>query len=183
MHRIALPLVLALAGCTAAPAHLSTGGSSPSTTRISTAVGDYEIQSTRDARATSHAVAAPPEQVWTALPGVYEELGIPITSINTSAMVLGNQQLSVNRRLAGERPSKYLDCGSGAINMPNADRYHLTLSLLTQLEPAPGGGTQVRSQLQGFAKPRSVSGNPINCSTSGILEERIVELLSERVGA
>ncbi|HEV2130478.1 MAG TPA: hypothetical protein VGR27_05225, partial [Longimicrobiaceae bacterium] len=63
----------------------------------------------RDVRGSRHSISASPEQVWAALPLVYEKLQIPVGSIDTNARRFGNTALVANRTLAGERVSRSLN--------------------------------------------------------------------------
>jgi hypothetical protein len=127
-------------------------------------------------------LAASPEEVWTVLPNVFEELGIEITYRNPGARALGNNQFRA-RRIGGERNSRYLDCGYGTTATPNADAYEVTASLVASLRPGEEeGGTVLETLLTASARAREVSGGSISCSSKGVLEKDMVDLLTTMLG-
>jgi hypothetical protein len=77
--------------------------------------------------------------------------------------------------------STYFDCGTG-LGGPNADRYEVTIYMMVQLLGPLAQGTMVRTVVDAFAKPRDVSGNAVHCVSKGVLERRVVELMTETVG-
>jgi len=113
---------------------------------------------------------------WSRLPAIFEELGIEVTYSNPAAYTMGNQGTRV-RRIGGERPSRYLDCGYGSTAQPYADDYEVTMALMVNLVAAEDG-TLVTVRVEGSAKPRTVSGHAVNCSSKGTLERRILSLIS-----
>lgn len=137
----------------------------------------------RDARGSRHTITASPEQVWAALLLVYEKLQIPVGTIDSNARRLGNTALVANRALAGERVSRSLNCGESGFGAPVADSHQVTVSVLTLLEPVPGGGTLIETRLTGSAIARGVSTAPVHCSTSGRLEERIAQGIQAWLGS
>src|SRR5690606_40865365 len=69
-----------------------------------------------------------------ALP-IYESLGIPITRVDATSHIIGNEGLKVRRRLGDAPLTRYLDCGSGQ-GGPNADTYEVHLAVLTEAREA-----------------------------------------------
>jgi hypothetical protein len=114
------------------------------------------------------------------LPGVFEELGVPVTLVDRRARMLGTRDSRV-RRIGEARPSRYLDCGSGLAGQ-YANIYDVYLTVVTQLLPAAEGGLEVRSQLEAAAKDAAHSNNPVRCTSKGVLEAEIVEKLRARLG-
>jgi hypothetical protein len=76
-----------------------------------------------------------------------------------------------------------VDCGVDPTRGQLANFYRLTMSLLTTVLPDPGGGTRLETRLIAEGRQRGVSSNSIPCSTTGRLEERVAELVKQRVGA
>jgi hypothetical protein len=95
--------------------------------------------------------------------------------------MLGNEAFSPNR-IAGARLSTFLDCGSGAVTRPYADQYQVTMFLMTRVQDGGDGASRVRTELDAYARSRSVSGNQIHCTTRGILERKIWEAITEALG-
>jgi hypothetical protein len=126
-------------------------------------------------------LSAPPEDVWLALPTVFEELGVEITLRDPRTRTLGNNGFRM-RRIGGARNSTFLDCGYGTTAVPHADAYEVTASLVTSLHPGEQGGTVMETLFAASARPREVSGGNIVCSSKGTLEERMLEVLTSLVG-
>lgn len=137
----------------------------------------------RDTRGSRHTITASPAQVWAALPIVYEKLQIPVGTVDPTARRFGHPSLVVNRTLAGERVSRSLNCGESGFGPPVADSYQVNVSVLTTLEPTPGGGTRIETQLTGSATARGVSSAPVHCASTGRLEEQIARGIQAWLGS
>lgn len=122
-------------------------------------------------------VPAPADSLWVDLPKIYHDLGVEDVGQDPSQWTFGNAGFTIRRRLGGKRLSHYLRCGS-TMTGSVADQYDVHMSILTQLQPLPSGSTLVRSSLQATAIPRSHSGNTVECSTTGKLEESIAKSLA-----
>lgn len=118
--------------------------------------------------------------VWEILPSVFEQLQIPITLSDPGKKELGNQGYRA-RRIEGSRMSKYFRCGTGMLGAL-ADEYNITLSIVTRLTDAPGGGTRILTVVDAIGRPRATSGNPLRCESSGVLELRVAQLIAEMSG-
>ncbi|HEX2190900.1 MAG TPA: hypothetical protein VHG51_18475 [Longimicrobiaceae bacterium] len=190
MKRIVIAAAgLLLAGCAASgttpPA--GTAGTVPTTTTISGATDpgsggigglSTSIESYRSATGAVHTLPLPPERVWEVLPQVYESLGIPVTTSVPATRTIGNPAVQFSRTLAGKRGSQLLDCGQGPLG-PLADSYRVDLSVLTLLEPAPGGGTRVENRVNATATNRGASGAPVTCGSTGALEAQVIQKIQE----
>jgi hypothetical protein len=178
MHRLLPALVLCVAACASASGDMV--GSAP-TTVIPTGNSGMHVSLGAAGATSAHAVGAPIQDAWAALPRVYEDLGIPLTTIDTRARRIGNQQFAVSRRLAGTALAHYLECGLGPGSVPHANTARITLSVLTTLQVA-GDSTEVRSEVSGFGRLVDSPGNEqVRCTTTGFLEARIAGMLRERV--
>lgn len=126
-------------------------------------------------------LGASSDDVWEAAMAAYEELGIEVT-YSRPGQEVGNRQLRVRRRLAGDRLSKYLRCGVDATGRPMADSYIVTLNVVSDVT----GVTDLQSRLgttvsASALKPGGTSTAPVLCTSKGLLEERIAELVAQRV--
>ncbi len=177
---LAVPLLIVLAaGCagsgeraTVTPAARSTMGS-----------GTEMVTVYHDTRAAIAPVAAAAGRVWSVLPAVYEELGIPVTTMVDRDRLLGNKQAAVVRRLAGERPSAFLDCGVDGLGLPLADRYRITMSLLTSVSPTSDTASKIQTQVDAKAVQQGTSGDAVICNTTGRLEKLILQMVQTRLRA
>lgn len=181
-------LALAVSACASSPGSPPPQGgpeaigiSLPPATPLGEGGGTVVLTVHRDARGSRHLINASPEQVWPALIRVYEALEIPLATIDRTQHRLGNPTLVLRRRLAGEPISRFLDCGQGPFGAPLADSYEINLSVLTSLEPAADGSTQIETRLNARAVNRGVSGAPVHCASTGRLEERIVQRIQQRL--
>lgn len=184
MRRIRSAIIPALGVVIGACASSSTGdmvGSAP-TTVIATGNAGAHVNLGGSGGTTSHRVGARIDDAWTALPRVFEDLEIPLTTIETRSRRLGNQQFPVSRRLAGVPLSQYVNCGLGPGGAPHANSARVTLSVLTSLHVA-GDSTEVRSEVSGWGRLMDSPGNEqMRCTTTGGLEVRIANMLRERLG-
>lgn len=117
----------------------------------------------------------PAIRIWAVLPDVFRTLGVPARKVDPATYTIGLETRRV-ARIEGGRLSAHLECGNGILG-PNADHYDVTMTLMVQLMRNAGGGTLVRTTLDAYARPRSVSGDPLHCASSRTLERRVVELV------
>ena len=125
-------------------------------------------------------IAAPVDSAWKAVIGVYQDLGIEPSIFITDARTIGNQSLKIRRLLGGVPLSRYLNCGAGTGVGPNADYYNIEMSVMTTLSANTSAATVVQTRVEATAKPLSVASNPVVCTSTGALEQRIVKMLQER---
>jgi hypothetical protein len=167
-------------GCSTAREGVLPEASTPVVTRVQ-GPGGGDVYLTSELSKGVYHLAASPEEVWTVLPNVFEELGIEINYRNPAARGVGNNQF-VARRIGGARNSRYLDCGYGATATPNADAYEVTASLMASVRPGEGGGTLLETLFTASARAREVSGGVITCNSKGVLERKLVEMLTSMMG-
>jgi len=163
-------------GC--APAGSGAGTGSPSgPTRILPTVGATEIQIAEDGPIV-RVVASSPEQVWNALPTVYQSVGITGATADPAARVYGNRRLLARGRLGGQQLSRYLNCGRTSAGYPAADVYRIQLSVTTLVRPAASGRSEVQTEVTASGKStEGTSTDPVRCASTGALEARIARLL------
>lgn len=126
-------------------------------------------------------LGAPARDVWEAATAAYEELGIEVTYSQPSRHV-GNRQFRVRRRLAGARLSRYLRCGVDVAGRPMADSYIVTLNVVSEVTSTTDLQSRMSTTVSATAlKPSGTSTDPVVCVSKGLLEERIADLVSERV--
>ncbi|HEX7119062.1 MAG TPA: hypothetical protein VF212_09755 [Longimicrobiales bacterium] len=124
-------------------------------------------------------VWAPMEHVWGRLPQVYAALGLEAGVIDAASKVYGTRQQRLGSRLAGERPSEFLDCGRTPAGAEAADIYSLTLSVDTTLEE-DGEATIIRTRIGALARPRTASASMVTCTSTGALEAIIARLIGAK---
>ncbi|HEX2091150.1 MAG TPA: hypothetical protein VHG28_02065 [Longimicrobiaceae bacterium] len=184
MRSLSPAVLLALLAASCAPPSPSTGtaprGPTPILEETSTGLS-YRLNN--DTEAVVYRVDAPVDHVWALLPEVYRELGIPEGTRDPAARVYGNRRAPV-ARVGGERVSAFLRCGNEEGAGPSAvTRFRVHLAALTSLEPV-GDRTRVTTEVAGSATPiEGTSTGPVLCVSTGVLEKRIVELLTARLAA
>ncbi len=124
-----------------------------------------------------------PAQVWSVLPAVYEELGIPLTVKNDAQRVIGNEGWRTRRQIGRVPMQRYLDCGrSGTIE--NAENYQVNISIITTVSANPGGGSVVGTILTATGRnPVTSSTQEVRCVSQGDLEIRIRDMVQAKVTA
>jgi hypothetical protein len=176
-----LLLAAPLAACASAPSRAPLDdpmANLPSTTRIEGTAGTAEVRTLASAAATTEtAIPAAHAKVFAALPTVYDALGIPVNTVVSDAGTFGARDARMPRQLGKASLSRYVDCGSNGTGGQNADSYAVTMTVLSRVVATPGGSSTVTTQLQASARPITVSGNTLQCSSTGRLEEAIHQRL------
>ena len=120
---------------------------------------------------------APPAQVFAALRTVFAESGITVQEDEAKGLI-GNLVIKTQRRFTGTRMSVLLDCGIRDKG-PNADFYRIHLAVMAMVQGLDNGTTNVRMAFaagaQDFAGPLA---DPVSCSSTGKLEDRMLNLVS-----
>lgn len=126
---------------------------------------------------------APRERALDAVGRVLKDAGIELEVRNADAGLIGNGRIKTQRRFAGDRISAWLDCGAGGRGM-HADTYRVSISILGMVRAITPTSTEVRlafaAGAQDFAGPL---GDPISCSSTGRLEERLLGKMAALLGS
>ena len=118
-------------------------------------------------------IAAEPARVFAALKPVFDELGIPVATVDATTNQVGNSNFFRTRKLGNDRISLYLSCGTSLTGVI-ADDYRIYMSVMSQARADGKGGAQLETAFSAFA--RNIDGSAserIACGTTGQLEERI----------
>ena len=174
MHRIALVSLAALSACATAPAPVAQRD--VSTVRVQ-GVGAFQVR--HDDQSTAKIVAFPLEQVWRALPAVFDSLEVPVGHVDAVGHVFGNDGVRIRKRIGGAAISRYFDCGTTQVG-PNADSYDVFLVLMTTLAAGPANTTTVTVTAEASARPVARSQPYVPCTSRTTLDERLVELLKKQ---
>jgi len=157
-------------------------GSSRPTSESVRVVGDVAGGSIRMAgtdNVSTATVPFTPDKVWAALATVYDSLGIPIATVDSKTMLLGNTGFNLRQRLGKTSLSKLIDCGRTQ-GFPSADTYDVHLQVTTQVRPKDQGST-LSTFLEAAARPAAFSGEYVRCSSLGTLEAAIVNGVRSRL--
>ena len=120
-----------------------------------------------------------PQQVWTVLATVYDSLGIPIATVDSKQMLIGNTGFKAYQKLGKTSLAKLIDCGRTQ-GFPSADSYDVYLQVTTHIE-AKDQGSSVSTMLEAAARPMAISGEYVKCSSLGTLESAIVAGVRDRL--
>ena len=182
MRAFLVLLAISLAGCAASRPREDIVDGTIETTRVKS-TGSRMIETTTysDNVVQAIEIAAPLPSVWTHLAGAYSELDIPITVADTASHVLGTRSSTFRRQLAKSKVSTWVECGTTALGMKNADSYTVRLEIVTRLEPTPENHTLARTAVRGDAAAEGTGESRVRCTSNGRLERRISALVSERL--
>lgn len=144
-------------------------------------VGGRTQQMMREEWAEQRMVYAPVQRVVAEMPGVLEELGIPVAGFEPETGLFISDRFQPTE-LGGSRLSMFLDCGGSNTAVAYADSYRVTMVLQVKVTEDPRGGALVENHIEGVARPRAGSGVGMTCSSTGRLLTRITDLLEEKMG-
>lgn len=169
--------IVILAGCASSSAPLNGGVSSGPSIQESNAQSGDRMATVPQFKVAQRAnVQVPIADAWTRLSKAYADLGIPLTTVQPDAHILGNEGMKRSHTLADKRMSQFLDCGSGGSGSANADVYSINMSIVSRLS-STSDGTEVATLIQATATPMAFGTAPVVCSTTGSLEARIASMV------
>lgn len=174
-----LAVLIGAAGCASAPPD-EVPLIQETTMETATVEGFGQEIIRRDRLAETKTIAVSTDLVWGVLGGVYERIGIPVTAVDSKTLTVGNLGFEA-RRIDGSRMNTYLDCGTN-LGGPIANTYEVTLSVVTTLTKVDERHTELSTTVDGNAKPRTVAGYPVQCTTRQKLEELIIKKVAEVLG-
>lgn len=177
-------LLLALAtviGCASA----GTGTSGPGTQVVRvvgpTSTSSFAVPASDPTN--THELPYALEQVWRALPGAFDALGIPIGVMDPAKRVAGNTALKVRRELKNVPLSRYIDCGGSTQLGPNADSYDVNLSIVAAVRSLTPTTSAVSITFEAVGRPATFAQEYSQCTSKGVLEKRLVDAVSARLKA
>lgn len=173
--RSALPVIVAAASLAACSSAVTP------TQRTETAYipGSGALHISPSNGSVSATIAAPLTAVWYIVPTAFDSIGLQLSLIDPKKHVIGNEGVKLRAKLGKERLSNYLECGTTQVG-PNADSYEVYLTVLASLEPLRSDTTLTRMtiNLTGMAKPLQFSQDYSRCSSKGLLEQRILDVVA-----
>jgi len=168
--------LIALSAC----ASSGTSSARPDETVRINGAGSSNLKLTSNTYAHVTKISAPLSRVWLAMPGAFEALSIPISSVDTITHVIANDGLKLRRQLGTTPLSRFIDCGNTQIG-ENADSYDVHLTISVKLIPDEGGVTKLETMFESMAKPVSFSREYSRCSTRGVLEQRLADAVKAQL--
>ena len=180
MRAVIAGVAIALCACATASSTPSSNGPTRQV-RVATPMGETNLAMSPTTDMNVAQLSAPIDRVWEQLPAAYDSLGIPVGMANSSSHTIGNSGLKVRHQLGTVHLSHYIDCGETQIG-ENADSYDVVLTVYTQLQAGTGGvgSTQVSTTIDAVARPAAFAQAYSHCSSKGVLERKLVDLLKSR---
>lgn len=103
---------------------------------------------------------------------VYEEMELPVTTVNVDALLVGAVRKRVGSRIAGSRISSFLNCGRNNTGRV-ADQFQVYLTAVSQVEDLEDGGVGLYTHVRGYAIQGGYVGSEVRCVSTGRLEREI----------
>lgn len=183
MRHLASGVVLLVFTAACASGGSKIGGSettvAPSTTSLvvgSSAMGTMNINTTESATAIATPVPVSQDSAYALLTRAYVMLEIPVVPVDRKRAV-GNDALSIRRRIAGMPMQKVVDCGD-KMGLPNAETWDIHMNILSYVEAGPNGNAQILTRIQAMGNPPDLSNRDLtSCPSSGDLEKKISDLV------
>jgi hypothetical protein len=122
-----------------------------------------------------------PARAWPALIQTYASFGVPLQGADAASHVVATQYVHVHGTFAGERMSRWLDCGN-SITGDIASNYEVTLRFATVIDTSSAGRSVLRSAVTATAVAPGSGSTGVNCTSRGALEKRIAALVASRSG-
>ncbi|HEX5438173.1 MAG TPA: hypothetical protein VFW98_13535 [Gemmatimonadaceae bacterium] len=128
----------------------------------------------------AEAISAPLDSAWAQLRATYSDLNMPTNAMDAASHTIGTGPTVAHGSFAGAHLSALIDCGY-SMNGNKADLYTVRLNVRTQVVPNAGGGTIVKTLIEATAHDEGSSTDPVACSTTGRLGQRIAKTLAARL--
>lgn len=120
---------------------------------------------------------------WRAVFEAYSALDIPVARVDSAAGIVENPRIRTSRRLAGNRLSRYFDCGRTAFGREAADEYILFINLTTQVQALAPDSSRVTTSVDATARdPSGTSTEVVRCGSRGALEETVLRATYQQLG-
>lgn len=172
---------LALAGCaTSNPATSSSNARESVRVAGGGGLGSMQVETHTTHTPVGGKVGFPVDRVWAPLRVAFDSLGIPVSTFNAATGTMGNASLRVRRRLGDVAISKYLNCGN-VQGGPSADSYEIQLSVTTTAVPAEQGTTNIWTLVDAQGRPVTIASEYMRCTSTGLIETRLVELVNAQL--
>lgn len=150
-------------------------------TGIYESTGTTTVRVSGDLAPTSREIPASADRVWSVLPAVFQEIGVPVEVHVPDTRQIGNQRVR-QARVAGEPLSTFLRCANEGSGPGSVERLRYQMSVLVSLIPQANGRTHLSTQVTGSAtRVEGSSQGAIQCASTGLLEERITNSVLGRV--
>lgn len=180
MRGVAILPVVLLCACAGAT-NQSTSGSTVRVTGQG-GLGGTTTNIVASTTASVTSVDAPIDRVWRLLPAAYDSLKIPLTTLDASKHLIGNEGMKAHVKLGTVYLSNYIDCGQAQIG-PSADSYDVFMTVTTLVRSKSPTSTEISTTVDAAAKPMQFAGDYARCNTKGTIENTISAIVSAKLAA
>ena len=139
----------------------------------------FDLLLTREYFLSSDTLAVAPAQAWKGLLQTYAGFGVPLQGADGSRYMIATQYFHAHGSFAGERLSRWFDCGS-SITGDIASSYELTLRFGSLIDTSVTGRSIVRTAVNATAIAPGSGTTPVTCTSRGSLEKRVAALVSAK---
>lgn|GEM_PF-3441787 len=181
-HALSALLALVLAACASGtavqstPAARTTPAAAPPT-RVTETSSGYVVNLEGDDTELRRVLDVPPERVWSALPAVYQALGMEAEVRDEASHTYGTRRYSQSR-LGGMRTTDLVRCGMQGTAPPATGGHRVRLTAITRLQPMPGEKTLLLFDVSGTAiSTGGTNTGSVPCISTGKLEQHIAALV------
>ena len=162
-----------------ASSHPETARPTSESVRVVGDVAGGSIRMTSSDGVTTTTIGFAPDKVWGVLAAVYDSLGVPIGTVDSKRMLIGNTGFKAHQKLGKTSLAKYIDCGKTQ-GFPSAESYDIYLQVTTQVQPK-GDGSNLSTFVEAAGRPIAFSGEYVKCPTLGALESAIAAGVRDRL--
>jgi len=143
--------------------------------------GRFDLLLTKELYLSSDTLTVPATRAWPALLQTYAGFGLPLQGADAAGRMIATNYAHVHGSFAGERLSRWLDCGS-SITGDIASNYEVTLRFGTMIDTSVAGRSILRSAVSATAIAPGSGTTPVECNSRGTFEKRIAALVASKSG-
>jgi hypothetical protein len=141
--------------------------------------GAFDMKLFRDEVLSADTLALAPAVAWQGLVRAYASLGVPLQGANAGRRVIATQRFRGFRNFAGERLSRWLDCGS-SMTGDIATTYEVTMRLATMVDTSLAARSVLLTSFTATAVATGSGTTPVHCRSLGKLEKQLAQMAREK---
>jgi hypothetical protein len=135
-----------------------------------------------DVPETATRIDAEPAVLWRATTEVLGEMGFGVSETTDAAtMEFVSTFADLHGRLFNRPNAEFFSCNSGDMLNDLTATGRINMALRARIVPEPQGGSVLHTQIDARAQRRATSATPVQCDSTGKLEQRIAERIEIRV--
>jgi hypothetical protein len=141
--------------------------------------GVFDMKLFRDDVLSADTLALAPAVAWQGLLRAYASLGVPLQGANARQRVIATQHFRGFRNFAGERLSRWLDCGS-SMTGDIATTYEVTMRLATMVDTSLATRSVLVTAFTATAVATGSGTTPVHCRSLGTFEKQLAQIAREK---